>query len=57
LGLLVSICTALSLAGTQAGFLYIGIITLILAPMVFSLSRAAYEKEVYVTMAQINIFD
>ncbi len=40
-----------SLAGTLAGFLFLGTASLVLTQMVYSLTRAPYGPEVYITMA------
>ena len=42
-----------SLAGTLAGFLFLGTSSLVLTQMIYSLTRAPYGPEVYITMAII----
>jgi len=42
-----------SLAGTLAGFLFLGTSSLILTQMVFSLTRAPFGPEIYITMATV----
>jgi hypothetical protein len=42
-----------SLTGTLAGFLFLGTSSLVITQMIYSLSRAPYGPEVYITMAII----
>jgi hypothetical protein len=42
-----------SLTGTLAGFLFLGTSSLILTQMVFSLTRAPFGPEIYITMATV----
>lgn len=42
-----------SLAGTLAGFLFLGTSSLVLTQMIYSLTRASFGPEVYITMAII----
>ncbi len=45
--------SSFSLAGTFAGFLFLGTSSLVITQMIYSLSRAPYGPEVYITMAII----
>lgn len=45
--------SSFSLAGTLAGFLFLGTSSLVITQMIYSLSRAPYGPEVYITMAII----
>lgn len=45
--------TLFCLAGTLAGFLFLGTSSLVLTQMIYNLSRAFYGPEVYITMAII----
>src|SRR5690606_16344616 len=42
-----------SLAGTLAGFLFLGTSSLVLTQMIYSLTRASFGPEVYITMVII----
>ena len=45
--------SSFNLAGTLAGFLFLGTSSLVITQMIYSLSRAPYGPEVYITMAII----
>lgn len=45
--------SSFSLTGTLAGFLFLGTSSLVITQMIYSLSRAPYGPEVYITMAII----
>lgn len=45
--------SSFSLTGTLAGFLFLGTSSLVMTQMIYSLSRAPYGPEVYITMAII----